>query len=270
MLGLVSVETTLMGSAATSLAGIRDRTIHPVLRRLLGWSDAFVVTSRRIRDQLLTARLSRTCTVPYPPFSLEKYEAAHRLPAMTVPAGANPVIAHVGRLSEEKGFHFLLGALPDLAAKFPRIHLLVAGTGDEEKRLRNLARERGVNSRVTFLRFQPNPFFVLKAADLLVIPSRKDGCPIAAVEAMSAGLPVIASDVGGILELVSQETEVLVLPVDFRALSAAIARILDDKGLNVRMSTAAKERAFSVYHPRNFMSQMEDIYTSRLSRRHSA
>lgn len=123
-----------------------------------------------------------------------------------------------GRLEIAKGHAYLLKALPSLNA-----HLTIVGHGREEANLRHLVDELGVTNQVTFCGFLENPYVEIRKADLFVLPSLWEGFGLAAVEAAALGVPVIASAVGGLVELVPTYVPgLLVPPQNSAALKTAI------------------------------------------------
>src|SRR5205823_4013374 len=118
-----------------------------------------------------------------------------------------PVIGAIGRLAPEKGYDLAIHALRDL----PEATLVLVGDGSERERLEAIARELGVAERVQFTGWSDEPRRYLPGFDAFVLPSRQEGFPLAVVEAMLAGLPVVAADVGSVSEaVVDEETGYLV------------------------------------------------------------
>ncbi len=116
---------------------------------------------------------------------------------------ARPVVLGVAaRLSPEKGVDVAVRALADV----PDAVLTIAGDGPERPALEALAASTGVGDRVRFLGWQPDPGTVLAGVDVVVVPSRSEGLPLVVLEAMHAGLPVVASDVGSVAEAVATAT----------------------------------------------------------------
>jgi glycosyltransferase involved in cell wall biosynthesis len=144
-----------------------------------------------------------------------------------IPAGA-PVIAAAGRLSAEKGHRFLVEALPRIAD--PAAHLVLFGEGREEPALRIQVRALDVSDRVRFAGFRPGVLPYLAAADVVVNPSLTEGLPNVVLEALSVGAPVVATDVGGVAEIVRPgETGWLVPAADPLALAAGVTEALADR-----------------------------------------
>ena len=150
------------------------------------------------------------------------------------------VIGAVGRLEEQKGFDVLLRALVEL----PAAHLVVLGSGGEGPALGRLADELGLRSRVTFGGWVARPTEQLPNFDVLAVPSRHEGLPLVVLEAMAAGVPVVAADVGGIGEAVSDGgTGLLVRPDDVAGLAYALRRLAADPQLAGRLAAAGRARA---------------------------
>jgi glycosyltransferase involved in cell wall biosynthesis len=149
--------------------------------------------------------------------------------------GSRLVLA-VGRLVEQKN-HALairaLGALPDTT-------LAIAGEGPLRAELEHLAAEAGVADRVLFLGVRPDARALMGAADAIVLPSRWEGLPLTALEALASGTPLVATNVRGLRELVTDGREALLVPEQPEALAEALRRVLDDPGLAGRLAEAGK------------------------------
>ncbi len=159
-------------------------------------------------------------------------------------ASFDPVLGAVGRLSPEKGHLHLLRALPAIAAAFPGAGCVLAGDGRARPELEAEARRLGLGGRVVFLGHRRDVSRVLAALDLFVQPSVYEGFGLSLLEAMAAGLPVVASRVGGIPEVVDDgESGVLVPPGDAGALAASVIDLLRDPGRGRRLGEIAALRA---------------------------
>ncbi|HEX4604218.1 MAG TPA: glycosyltransferase, partial [Candidatus Angelobacter sp.] len=156
------------------------------------------------------------------------YMAAAAANPFTAP-GPNLVAA--GRLRKEKGMDLLLDALPAILQRVPGAHLTILGEGPLEARLKKQAVSLGINSAVSFMGFQANPWLYLKYADVFVLPSRYEGLPNAVLEALALGTPVVATDCpGGIREIQRSAPQiVLVPPENTGALTDAIVSILSQQ-----------------------------------------
>ncbi len=142
-----------------------------------------------------------------------------------------PLIGTVARLQPEKGVDVLIDAVPEIARERPGAVCLVIGYGDEEARLRARAEAREAAGRVRFLGARRDVPALLKALDCYALPSRREGLPMAVLEAMAAGCPIVATRVGGVPSaLVDGKSATLVPPEDPRALARAVVELLADPG----------------------------------------
>jgi glycosyltransferase involved in cell wall biosynthesis len=155
------------------------------------------------------------------------------------------LILAVGNLYPVKGHAVLLRALAAIGGgEGARWRLAIAGRGEEEERLRMAAVELGVSDRFQLLGYRSDIANLLTAADMYAMPSLSEGLPLALIEAMFAGKPIIASDVGGIPEVVEGGHEALLVPPgDAHALTHALVRLLSDPGLRRQLAAAAQRRA---------------------------
>jgi glycosyltransferase involved in cell wall biosynthesis len=138
-----------------------------------------------------------------------------------------PVLATVAVQREPKGIQHMLAALPQVAAAFPEVRYLLVGDGPYRPALEQQAAQLGIGERVVFAGSREDVARLLAAADIFVLPSLTEALPTVVAEAMAAGLPIVATTVGGIPEMVSHgEAALLVPPADPEALAAAVLRLL--------------------------------------------
>ena len=185
-------------------------------------------------------------------------EAARAL----VPAGI-PILLIVGRLSHEKGHLDLIAALKLLQSQHPQLpwHALFIGEGPARTPLTAAMARAGLAARITLAGHQVDvkPFYGL--ADLFVMPSHSEGSPNALLEAMMAHVPIVATHVGGIPEIVTHgETALLVPPSDPAALSAALAQLLANPALAQRLALAAQRQALDHHQPSAYRRQLARIH----------
>ncbi|MFN2556626.1 MAG: glycosyltransferase [Nitriliruptorales bacterium] len=222
----------------------------------LGWPDTAVVAveqlpiktrseAKRSLKRRLSARLAAHVAVSE--HSAREVEAYAGLPAGSVqvvhngvpdlgPVEPTPhdgvVLVAVGRLNAQKGFDILLEALRRLAG----VRLVIVGGGEEHDALTRQADRLGLSDRVRITGWTERVRDFLSQGDIFVLPSRSEGFPLAILEAMLAGLPVVASGVGGVPESVQDgETGFLVPKDDPERLAAALQGLVDDPQLRVRM-----------------------------------
>jgi glycosyltransferase involved in cell wall biosynthesis len=154
-----------------------------------------------------------------------------------------PVVMTIGRLNVMKGHVHLLDAVPGLLERFPDVAVVVAGRGHLQEQLQAQADALGVSGAVRLLGQRSDARMLLDAADVFVLPSRHEGMPLVLLEAMDAGLPVVATRVIGSAEVVAEgETGLLVRPRDPAALGQALATLLADPALRERFGLAGRQR----------------------------
>ena len=156
-------------------------------------------------------------------------------------AARPPVVGCVAVLEERKGHRFLLEALALLKARGVKLRCLLAGEGPERQSLERMTLRLGLEHAVQFSGFIADTAAFLNSIDVFVLPSLHEGLGVAALEAMAAGKPVVASRVGGLSESIAHGiTGLLTPPRDAEALSEAIARLIEEpvlaKGLGQRAS----------------------------------
>jgi colanic acid/amylovoran biosynthesis glycosyltransferase len=257
-------------------------TLSRVLRRPFGFTchahDIFVerqLIARKIEDAALAVTISR--------FNVEWLRretplADSRLKVIHcgVDLDANPWrpegrdgrrILAVGRLDPIKGFGTLIEALALLARRGVDFHCHLIGSGPLDADLRRLARERGISDRIDFEGAQPQDVVRqrMSEAGLFVMPSEvapdgnRDGIPVALMEAMATGCPVVTTRVSGIPELVEDGVQGLVVDEKQpQALADAMQRLLDDPGLRAGLVAAARTRIENGFDVRKEARRLQD------------
>ena len=156
--------------------------------------------------------------------------------------GAGPVIGMIARLSDVKGHAYLIDAMTEVRLAFPDVRCLLLGEGPLEAELKAQADQRGLNATVIFLPVTGQSSDVLGLFDCVVVPSLSEGLGLSAMEAMAVGLPVVASSVGGLLDLIQDGVTGRLVPAqDPGALAGAINDVLADRAAAVRMGARARE-----------------------------
>jgi glycosyltransferase involved in cell wall biosynthesis len=142
------------------------------------------------------------------------------------------VIGTVGRLSPEKGFEYLISAIREVVNVYPRTKVLIVGAGDEKYRLslQEKVKDLELSSHIIFVGFYDDIPHILRCMDIFSLPSLSEGFNRSLLEAMACGLPVVATDVGGNVEIIKDGVNgLLVPPSKPRALASAITELLKDK-----------------------------------------
>ncbi|HZT79091.1 MAG TPA: glycosyltransferase [Gemmataceae bacterium] len=183
-------------------------------------------------------------------------------PARELPAGR--LLVSVGPLARHRGHRDALWTVDILRYLYGDLQLALVGQGPEEDYLRRFARAADISDRVHFLGPQPEVREWLERADVVWVPSAWAGGDLAALEAMAAGRPVVATTLPELTELVSEgETGFLVPPGDKAALARQTRRLLDDAELRRRMGEAGRRRAAERFAAADMVRRYAEVYAGR-------
>jgi glycosyltransferase involved in cell wall biosynthesis len=186
--------------------------------------------------------------------------------ALGLPAEGR-VAAIVGRLARGKGLEIAIRAVRGVRRRVPDFRLLIVGDGELAGSLARLAEQEGVVDAVVFAGSKTDVPGVLAAVDLLVVASESETAGMSAIEAMAAGLPVVATDVGGIPEaVIGGATGVLVPPGRTDALATAISDVLTSDDAGAALGVAGRERVASAFTRERLVETMSGIYKGLVGR----
>lgn len=178
------------------------------------------------------------------------------------------LVLSIGRLSREKAHIDLLSAFNRLRENNPaaKSTLVIVGEGPERVSLAAAAASFGLSENVVFAGQVGNVQPYYAAADVVVLPSHSEGSPYVLLEAMAAKVPVVATAVGGVPEMVEDEESALLVPArDPRSMAAAIARVLTDPALAQRLTTNASALVATRYSPETYVRSLLEIYRGVIS-----
>jgi glycosyltransferase involved in cell wall biosynthesis len=174
-----------------------------------------------------------------------------------------PIVLTCARLDPQKGLSTLLEA----AVLVPAAVFVIAGEGQQQAALRDQAQRLGLADRAVFLGHRADVPALLASCDVFVLPSLYEGLPLAVLEAMAAGRPVVTTAVGGTDEVVcDRETGLLVPPNDPRALASAIRTLLDEPRLAARLAAAGKTRVAAQFSAERMVQSVTQTYDDLLDR----
>jgi glycosyltransferase involved in cell wall biosynthesis len=176
-------------------------------------------------------------------------------------AGKRFVLTTVGRLHPQKGHRYLIEAVPSILAQFPETVVLVAGEGALREEIEEQIARAGLNDAVRLIGARQDMPRIYAITDILVLASLWEGMPNVALEAMAAGVPVVATNVDGTGEAVLDgETGLLVPPTDPPALARAICTLLGDSNLRGRMGENGRKRVFSHFRLTDAVGKFDQLY----------
>ena len=177
-----------------------------------------------------------------------------------------PLVGIVGRLSPIKNHSLFLEVADGIAAVRPEVRFLVVGDGELGLAIRAQADRLQLSNRVIFAGWRSDLAQVYGDLDVLVSCSHNEGMPISLIEAMAAGCPVVATNVGGVPDLIDDhQTGLLVPDGDPPRLAAAVLRLLQDTDRARELAGAAQHRVRNRFGMARFVAEMDELYTRLLS-----
>jgi glycosyltransferase involved in cell wall biosynthesis len=198
-------------------------------------------------------------------------EVAAARAALGIPPGTL-AIGSVTRLMPSKGNQYLVEAAPALLAKYPRARIYIVGEGELLSALEQQAQALKLGDRLVFAGFHRDVAAVLSALDLVVFPSLWEGTPLTAFEALAAGKPIVSTDADGLMDILTNRHDSIVVPkANAAALTRAIDELIDQPTLAGRLAANARQTG-AKYDIGVFVRKMERLYeilqqTSRATRR---
>lgn len=167
------------------------------------------------------------------------------------------LLLSVGELNKNKNHETVIRSIAEMGD--PRIHYAIAGRGDLQEHLLNVADELGIGDRVHLLGFRSDVAELYKAADAFIHPSFREGLPVSIMEAMASGLPVIASDIRGNVDLVDDESGLLFCASSIEDCKTSIIRLMEKNADMVRKHNLIKSSAFSFVDINSKLKAIYDI-----------
>jgi glycosyltransferase involved in cell wall biosynthesis len=177
------------------------------------------------------------------------------------------VLGYAGRLSQEKGLIYLIEAVSIARKRDCPGKLFIIGEGSQESELRVFSRKEGLEDHVVFAGFQSDVSQFFPAMELFVLPSLTEGTPMALLEAMAHGIPVIASEVGQIPEIIdSGKSGILVRPKDPEQIADAILFLHNNPSIREAIAKEGQKKVKSQFDVRKWVRQIENEYISLIDK----
>lgn len=174
------------------------------------------------------------------------------------------VVGFASRIEPEKNLGVALCAFPTVLSQVPTAHFLIAGYGSERSRMEALAEELHIAHRVRFLGVRSDIPALLQLFDVHVLPSLREGLPMILLEALAAGCPTVATEVGGIPEVIRNEENGVLVRGDPDSLAKAVVRLLSDPQLRAGLAERGRKTFYEEFDAVEMASAYEAVYRSSL------
>ena len=249
----------------------RNRLYNRIDRLVLRRADRIVAVSESMKALLIGHRVSahkihaiHNAVEPSGMVLTTSAQETRRRHGLTP---AQKVIGVIGRLSSEKGQMVFLRAMEKTAQSVPGVKALIVGDGQDRPMLEAFCRQKGLSEHVVFVGHQEKIADYYQALDLLVLPSLSEGLPNAVLEAMSFGVPVLATAVGGVPEVVQNGNGVMVPPNDPGALAESMIELLRHDALRRAMGVKGQNSLHPRFTPDARVQRIISLYEELLSGR---
>jgi len=262
---VAKVAAANLGTEAGSLAG-RYRPVGDLLAWMMRRVDAFIAISEEIREGLVRdgvpkERIYRISNFIDP----EIFRAPRMGEKDSLKArfgyGGKTLVLFAGRFVPRKGVEHLLQAWKEVTGDFPDARLVLLGDGPLFGVLEDMASRLEINNTVCFLGRVENVPDFLRASDVFMLPSLQEGLSNSLLEALASGLPTVATEIGGVIDVVEDgRNALLVRPADVPALSKSLRTVLTDPRLRERLSWAALETIQGAYGLEDRVRRYRDLY----------
>lgn len=274
-----SRTTQVLGCLLARMTGARHIfTCHGFFKRRFSrrifpcWGESVIAISEQVKEHLISDFKVRPEKISLvfngvdsrkfsPVLQSIKQEAKQKI-------GLSPdtVVGVLARLSDVKGHRYLIEGMKSVLSVYPAAQLLIAGEGRMEEELKALVNDLGIGKNVFFIPNSTDTKNVLSAIDIFVLPSLKEGLGLALMEAMSMGLPVIGSEVGGIKTLIKNGINgLLVKPKDCQGISKAVIDLISDPALGLKLGAEARKYIVNEFSCENMVSGTEEVYLKAYS-----
>lgn len=257
-------------SGAETRYGFVERAVDAFARRLCDMTvaNSEVAATRAIQVEHLDPRRVQVIRNGVEPVQSITTRERNRLRGKWDVGAGVVLVGCVANYREVKGLDLLISAMAEVVNAQPNIKLVLVGEGPERSRLQRLVESRGLEPHVVLHGREPEARSLNPAFDIVVLASKSEGLPNAILEGQAAGRPVIATDVGGVREIVVDGVSgFLVPPGDSSAMAGALVRLAADPALRERMGRAGRSRMATDFGMARFVGEFADLYRELLSSR---
>lgn len=243
-------------------------------RRLAGWSDTIIAVSSDLRRMTVNEGIPNyRVTTIHSGVDLKRYEEpvskSHARNRLMIPTGCR-IVGTVARFTRQKNLGDLVRAAAIVHKQLDDVTFVLIGDGEEMPEVKRLAQDIGIAHKVIFTGFRSDIPEILPAFDIFAMSSLWEGHPLAALEAMAAGLPVVAPDVAGVGETIIDGFTGHIVPIhDPEAIASSICGIFTDERAEA-MGRAGRERVTALFGLDRMIEQVEKVYLGQQEYKPSA
>jgi len=233
-------KTAVTAHGSDLMIQAENPVLRPILKWVLGRADYVLVVNQNLKEKAINLGIDpEKVYITHNAVDTDKFNPDNKLPVDVKMSSDKPVILFVGNLVYQKGVEYLIDAKKLMNSD---AELMVVGDGPLHHDLEKKVADDEIED-VVFVGARRDVEYIMPSADLFVLPSISEGFPITILEALASGLPVVATKVGGIPEVMEEQVGVMVEPADPGKLASAMDRVLEDQDLKNSMKTAAREHA---------------------------
>ena len=229
------------------------------------FSDCIIAPSKELQQLLIKKGVSRQKVVNIPnAFNFEQAQHINEKEFSLDKLGFAPeikLVGMVGRLVSVKNFEMFLRAAKIVIDSGVKVKFLLVGDGPQQTILENLVQELGIDEHIIFLGFRADVFDIVSLLDIFVLCSKWETFPISLIEAMALGKPVIATDIGGVKEIITDAVNGMLVPVnDHEALSSAILHLLTQKETAKKFGNLGRQKAMKEFSLKAMCDTLSSLY----------
>jgi glycosyltransferase involved in cell wall biosynthesis len=254
--------------------GVQDKRTnwyYRIDRMCLRRYEKVICVSEDLHDECIAAGVPRQRCVHVPnAINLHEYSREMTRADAKKRLGIDPrrlVIGAVGRLSAEKAFDLLIRAAAQLLQRHFDVELVIVGDGDQRALLQDLIATLGCGERVRLLGYQSSPKTTYEAMDIYALSSLREGLPNVVLEAMAMDVPVAATRVAGVPQLIrDRDNGLLIEPGDVGALTCALQELFENPELRTRLAQSGRRTVTTSYDFERRIKRLSDLYDRLLGR----
>lgn len=263
-----SVKIALLNPKAKIISHLHHNP--PWISRLNYKTISYTCAARRISKILLVSESIKTEFKTTKKIKAKMYNVKNPVDTIKINLKADeniPVenfdIVFVGRLTEAKSVEFLIEIYSGIIKRLPQVKIGIIGNGNKLEVMNKLVDEDNISENVKFIGYKENPFPYLKASKIMIMPSKWEGFGLAAAEAMALGIPVLATPVGGLENVVGYANDLICKSKESFVEKAVL--LLTDEGLYKEISINVKNKIISEYRLKDYIEKIEQTYKSVLT-----